>query len=256
MQGDLPLLIELQKKDLAVDAIQRDADALGPQIQSIQKKIDGLKNTIKTSKEQLTQYQLKKKQLELDVDAKEKLVQKHNSELNSLKSNDAYKSMMEEIKGAKEAVVKIEDEILAVMEGIDTEDKKVKEAEKTAKAQEGTLLAQIKTIESERAALLEKAQTQKAQRDEFAKTLPRPLLERYDVIREKGDGVAIVPMENATCGGCNMKMSPAKANDVKKAKDMVLCDSCTRILYIPAAVVTEPIVPTPPEAVSPTTPTA
>jgi predicted nucleic acid-binding Zn-ribbon protein len=246
MQGDLPLLIELQKKDLAIDAIQQDAASRGPLIQSIQKKIDTLKTSIKSSKENLTQFQLKKKQLELDVEAKEKLVQKHNSELNSLKSNDAYKAMIEEIKTAKDAVVKIEDEILIVMEGIDTEDKKVKEAEKTVKTQEGALLSQIKSLEAEQAALLDQAKQKKAERDEFAKTLPTPLLERYDVIREKGDGIAIVPMENSTCGGCNMKMSPAKANDVKKAKDMVLCDSCTRILYIPAPVDAPVTVPTAP----------
>jgi predicted nucleic acid-binding Zn-ribbon protein len=234
MQGDLSFLIELQQKDLAVDAIEQDAASRGPLIQDVQKKIDGLKAALKTSKEKLTQYQLKKKQLELDADAKEKLVQKHNSELNSLKSNDAYKAMMDEIKAAKEAVVKIEDEILVVMENIDAEDKKSKEADKTSKADEGALLSKIKSLESEKSALLEKAQQAKAARDEYAKTVPEKLLARYDVIREKSEGIAIVPMINSTCTGCNMKMSPHKANDVKKAQEMVVCDNCSRILYIPA----------------------
>lgn len=245
MQGDLPFLIELQKKDLAVQALEQEAETRTPQIQEIQKKIDGLKSALKNSKEKLTQYQLRKKQLELDADAKEKLVQKHQSELNSLKSNDAYKTMLDEIKAAKDAVVKIEDEILVVMEGIDSEDKKSKEADRTAKAEEGTLTAKIKALEAEKAAVLEQAKQKKAERDEYAKTVPPALLAKYDVILEKGDGIAIVPMENSTCGGCNMKMSPAKANDVKKAKDMVLCDNCSRILYVPAAAPTEATAPTP-----------
>ncbi len=252
MQGDLSFLIELQQKDLAVDALEQDAAARGPQIQDIQKKIDGLKSTLKNSKEQLSQYQLKKKQLELDAETKEKLVQKHQNELNSLKSNDAYKAMIEEIKTAKDAVVKIEDEILVVMERIDAEEKKFKEADKTAKAEEGTLAAKIKSLEAEKAVLLEQAKQKKSERDEYAKTVPPKLLERYDVIREKSDGVAIVPMINSTCTGCNMKMSPHKANDVKKAKDMVLCDSCSRILYMPVeAAAATPVA----ETVPPTTPT-
>jgi predicted nucleic acid-binding Zn-ribbon protein len=243
MQGDLSFLIELQQKDLAVDAASTDALGRDAQIQTLQKKIDALKSTLKTSKEKLLQYQLKKKQLEADADAKEKLVQKHQSELNSLKSNDAYKAMMDEIKGAKDAVVKIEDEILVVMENIDAEDKKAKDADKTAKAEEGAILSQIKSLEADKNALLENARQKKAERDEYAKTVPAKLLTRYDVIREKSDGVAIVPMVNSTCTGCNMKMSPAKANDVKKAQAMILCDNCTRILYAPA-----------PEAVLPSTP--
>src|SRR5581483_9914210 len=108
MQNDLSFLIELQQKDLSVDAAMGEASDRDPQIQALQKKIDTLKSTLKTSKEKLAQFQLKKKQLEGDADAKEKLVQKHQSELNSLKSNDAYKAMLDEIKAAKEAVVKIE----------------------------------------------------------------------------------------------------------------------------------------------------
>lgn len=235
MQGELSYLIELQQKDLGVDAIEREAQSRDPLIQEVQKKIDALKTNLKSSKEQLSQYQSKKKQLELDVDAKEKLVQKHQSELNSLKSNDAYKAMLEEIKTAKNAVVKIEDEILVVMEKIDAEDKKMKEADKAAKTEEGSLTSKIKSMEAEKAVLLDQAKQKKAERDEYAKTIPSALLSQYEMIREKSDGVAIVPMEHNTCGGCNMKMSPAKANDVTKAKNMVLCDNCTRILYVPVA---------------------
>ncbi len=234
MTTDLSFLIELQKHDAAVDEARAKAETLTPLIQKKNHQIETLKADLKGAKDALSKHQVKKKQLELDAEAQEKLVQKHQSELNSLKSNDAYKAMLGEIQAAKDAVVKIEDQILDLMAEVDADDKKYKELEKKFKTDEAAVKSEIQNLESEKSALLADAKKREEDRNAFAASVPPALLSQYELIREKGGGLAIVPMINSTCGGCHMSLTQAKANDVRKAKSMVLCDSCSRILYLPA----------------------
>ncbi|MCG3203522.1 MAG: hypothetical protein KCHDKBKB_00192 [Elusimicrobia bacterium] len=232
MQGELSFLIELQKFDGAIDDLQQKSDELLPLIQNKNKQIEKLKADLKFTKEALSHHQLKKKQLEADAEAQEKLIQKHNSELNSLKSNDAYKAMLGEIQAAKQKVVKIEDEILSLMEAVEIDDKKYKELEKKFKSDEATIRSEIQSLESQKENLSSEVKKKKEERSQYATTVPPTLLGQYEAIREKRGSLAIVPMVNSSCSGCNMGLTQSKANEIRKAKSMVLCDSCSRILYV------------------------
>lgn len=241
MPDDLSFLIKLQQHDSAIDELKEKAEAFSPLIQAKNKQLDTLKSDLKSAKDALSQHQLKKKQLEGEAEAQEKLVQKHNSELNSLKSNDAYKAMLVEIKTAKDAVVKIEDEILVLMEAVEADEKKYRELEKKFKSDEASTKMEIQNLESQQSAVLAQVKQKEEERNTFAQTVPAPLLSQYNAIREQRGGLAIVPMVNSSCGGCRMALTPAKANEVKKAKSMVLCDSCIRILYLPQEEVAPPV---------------
>jgi len=244
MLEQLSSLIELQRHDSAVDDLQTKVNAFDPRIAKKTAELDSLRTSLKSSKDSLTANTLKKKQLEGQVDEQQKLVQKHNAELNSLKSNDAYKAMLSEIQAAKKAVTDIEDQILVVMEAIEADDRKFKEAEKKFKSDESVLKADVQRLESEKAAALEVVSARKAERDAFAKTLPAASVTQYETVRKRG-GEAIVPMINNSCGGCHLALTQNKINEVKKAKAAVYCESCSRIIYFPAPTVAAPAAPAP-----------
>lgn len=234
MQNEMSLLIDLQKIDSAVDELARKADEFTPLIQAKNAEIETLKKSAASAKEKLTGHQKKKKQLEVDAEAQDQLIRKHQNELAALKSNEAYKAMLSEIDAAKAAKVKIEDEILVVMEALEADDRESKEIEKKFKAEEAGLRAQAQELEGKKSAAEAAVQTKKTERDAFAATIPAHSREQYDALRERKGGLAIVPLINGNnCGGCQMRIPPAKANDVKKAKAMILCDVCSRILYWP-----------------------
>ncbi len=236
MLEQISSIITLQQHDVEVDELAKKASAFDSLIKKKSLAADALKTDLKSAKDKLTAAQLKKKELEGEAEAKQKLVQKHQSELNSLKSNDAYKAMLSEIEGAKAAVVQIEDQILVAMETIDTADKTFKENEKKLKSDEAALKAEVSALEGQKAAAGAAAAQRKEARDAFAKAIPAAILARYDTIRAKRDGIAIVAMINNSCAGCHMTLPPHTVNDVKTAKAVVICESCNRILYNPAPV--------------------
>ena len=55
---------------------------------------------------------------------------------------------------------------------------------------------------------------------------------RYEKLLDHKEGVAIVPIENNSCGGCFMNVTPQMINAVKMNEEVVVCETCSRILYI------------------------
>jgi len=233
MSGDLAFILELQKHDSALDEMVENVNALAEKIKANNDQISSLKNRLTSAKDTLKALQAKKKAWELEASSKEELIQKHQKELNSLKSNDAYKAMLGEIDAAKGALTKFEDDILETMESIENGEKDLKEKEQTVKADEGVIKGAIQKLESEKTQIQNVEKTKREEREKFAQTVPEKVRSYYQSLREKRAGVAIVPVINNTCSGCGMNLTQNQIVDIKKAKKMVLCESCSRILYFP-----------------------
>src|SRR5258706_5120570 len=234
-EGELSLLIKLQSFDSALEELAVKAEDVNASILGKNKSLDQLKAGAKAFKEKAAALLLKKKQLEGEAENQEKLVKKHQAELNSLKSNDAYKAMLGEIEAAKKAQYKIEDYILMAMESLEQTEKDLKNHETQMKIDEAKIKSEIQNLESQKNSLLEESKKKKEERDAFASTVPAPLLNQYESIRRNKGNIAIVPMMNNACSGCRMNLTQNKMIEIKKAKNMVLCDSCSRILYLPPA---------------------
>lgn len=185
------------------------------------------------SKKALVDAQLNRKNLELEIDAKDTAVRKHSGELNNVKSNDAYKALTSEIESAKKEKVLLEDQVLVLMEDIESLQKSAKAADAEAQKVRGELDQLTRALDAEEAELRAKAAEKKAQRDSFFLGLPGDVRSRYEAIQRGRPGfVAVVPVKNMVCGGCRTGLTPNLVNQVMKGKEIVTCDSCSRILYI------------------------
>jgi hypothetical protein len=110
------------------------------------------------------------------------------------------------------ALIEKEKEILAKEEEVF----EVKKAEVEAELKE--LEDQLKKVNDIRASLLE--------------GVDKGLLARYERILENKDGLAVVPIVGENCGGCFLNLPPQTINEVAKKKEIILCEICSRIMYI------------------------
>jgi len=57
------------------------------------------------------------------------------------------------------------------------------------------------------------------------------LLTSYDRIRNNyRNGLAVVPVERDSCGGCYNAIPPQKQSEIKQRKKIIVCENCGRIL--------------------------
>jgi predicted nucleic acid-binding Zn-ribbon protein len=69
-----------------------------------------------------------------------------------------------------------------------------------------------------------------ASRKRLAGKLPKNVLNRYDVIRQRR-GVAIALTQNGTCQACHMSLPPQLFQRILRDEALELCPNCQRILY-------------------------
>jgi|GEM_PF-1029443 hypothetical protein len=124
-----------------------------------------------------------------------------------------------------------EEKVLIAME---TVAQSVKQAQK----REAFLLAVAAKYKKVRAAykeqsttFLEQIKTYEAQRKERVKDVPTPLLEKYDTIRSRRDGVGVVVMlDSGACGGCYTVLSKGLATAIRAGETIEVCEHCGRFL--------------------------
>jgi predicted nucleic acid-binding Zn-ribbon protein len=70
------------------------------------------------------------------------------------------------------------------------------------------------------------------EREKIIKEIPASLLKRYDALRERRQGVAVVEAKAGSCLGCYMGLPPQMYNNLLKVSELVTCPHCQRVLFV------------------------
>src|SRR3989442_252276 len=132
---------------------------------------------------------------------------------------------------AKEAIVKLEDQQLELMEQAETTQKRLsaaailaEDAKRLADKQLTDLGGRDENLQKELAAL-------EADRDQLASAVDESVLPRYERLRKsKGENV-VVGVAHGVCGGCHMKLQRQVIVTCQGNQEIVTCPNCGRILY-------------------------
>lgn len=232
MNEQLKRLIELQEVDLLLDRIQNEMDYIPREIDRLKGEFEESQALLNELKKKVTELQIDRRNKELELKTKEEELKKHQSELFSVKTNEAYTALLKEIEGGKKLKNDIEDTVLAVMEQEDAllNEEKIKKEELAKNKEEVT--KQQRELEDKLQRLKQNLQEVQTEQKEKIANINAEIFRRYQKIREKKDGVAVVPVTEGFCGGCSIALPPQLINDVLKGEDLVACRNCLRILYL------------------------
>jgi len=226
-------LVAVQEQDAILDALQKEMDRVPREIAALQAGLETAQAKLAEAKARIIGCEKKKKEKELELAVKEEAIRKHTMELNQVKTNDAFKALQHQIDEAKASGSQLETEILEIMEGIDGGRKEEKSAAAALKSAQDKAKGEIGALEKELAELKAKHDTRKVVRDEAAALVPPDMLRIYSHARMRGKPDAIVPVDGGNCSACRINLAPQMIVEVTKAKALVVCESCQRILYKP-----------------------
>ncbi len=230
LKETLEQLYQLQQKDVKIFASQKDIDEMPKIIEKKQKTLETVNADFETKKAQYVKLNSLKKEKEALLDSKEAAIAKHTADLNTIKSNDMYKTCLLEIEKAKADKSVIEDEILKLMDDIAQEQEKLKVYEREAKEKQAEINKEIEEAKNKIEQAKANIEQIKKDRDEFAKGIDANILSQYERIRESRDGQGVAVIIGESCGGCNVMLRPQLIVQATKCKELVYCDNCSRIL--------------------------
>ena len=232
VEEQIGYLKKLQAVDGDIFRLRRDRASKPKLIEDLEARRNDEQAAVRGIEEKIKANQVKRKQRELDLQAKEDGVKKLQVQLYQLKTNKEYQTMQQEIEGHKADKSRVEDDILVLMEEADTLNRDLAKERALFADAEKHLNEDKKVIEDEIAALDKRIAELEAERAAAAAQVDKKVLAHYEKVLSGRDGVAIVAVKDNACQGCFMNLPPQMINEIKMNDKVITCESCARILYI------------------------
>jgi uncharacterized protein len=226
------VLADLKRVDEKIVRLQNDIEKIPIEVQKLQSALDTRRLEYEKVKSVFDSAEKKLRQNESDLKEREDKLHKAEGKMMEVKTNEEYQAALKENDSQKKEQSGLEEQVLGLMNQLDEQKSKVKEAEKEFKAYETTVTGEQKHLEGERLKLVNLLEEQLHARNTMSAQLAPDTRAIYQRIVARIKGVPVVFVENCMCLGCHMKMRPQLFNEVLGYKAIHRCPSCGKILII------------------------
>lgn len=225
-------IIELQKIDGEIYKLKVELKEKPAILTQLQEEFELHKGTLLALEEKSKSVQVGRKEKELELKSKEDEIAKANAQLSQIKTNKEYTAKIAEIEHIKADQSVIEEKILMSFDESERINKDIELEKAKVGEQEKNYLAKKKEAEEDVRVIEDRIKVLDAQRMQAVTGVEPEFLNRYSKILQHKEGVAIVPVQGNTCGGCYMNVTPQQLNMIRMNEKLVECEMCSRILYL------------------------
>jgi len=234
-------LLVLQDRDRKIMRIEAELANLGPERASLEARSKQTQGALDAAKLKAKQIESDRKKLELDVEAKKSQIEKYSLQQFQTKKNEEYRALAHEIEMCKEAIVKLEDEQIVLMENAEVAGREVAEASRIT-------VAAVKDVELAKSALADKEvrlkkelQDLKSDYARIEQAVEEGVRDRYIRLRKQRGASTVVGIDRGNCGGCHMKLPMQEILSCQAQQEIVACPNCSRIIYFTREMEMEPV---------------
>lgn len=232
MNTDIQLLINLQSVDLKIAAFKGEIDAVPGEIEELRQAFLKAQKDLQDLLEEMDQDEQKRKSLERTVEDEKEALAKSRLKIPEVKTNKEYTALLSEIENMEKAIYDTEDEILNLMELTEEKATLKKETEEVVKRENEHFNKLKDQKEKELAEFSSGLEVETAKREQVADGIKRPLLEKYERLKQARNGVAVMNVVESVCQGCHMTIPPQVVAEIMTGEDVINCEHCNRILFI------------------------
>lgn len=231
MKEQLLLLIGLQESDSELIQITARRKDLPEKIKMLDANFLSFKEATEKNKRNYDELKLRHTENEGKIKKINDGVVKTKERLLEVKNNKEYQAMLKEIETAESSRGKVEAEIILLLDELDKLDALVKKDQAIIDEQRRNYEEQKKNIEDELNSLDAEAGKWDKKREEYRSAIPADLLAKYDKIRGRSRGIAVISVWKGICNGCHMNLPPQLYNELQKSVELIICPNCNRIIY-------------------------
>lgn len=229
-------LLELQTTDTAIRQLRYRRENLDEQraLDGQNELLDRLNTDHMASRDELVALDRQQKRLENDINTVDSRRKAEEARMYSgvIASEREVQAIRSELTTLKRRKQNLEDELLEVME----RQEELTSTVQTLETRRTEVQAQIPTLEQARDAAASDIDSEltvrHAAREDLAKQLPADLVRRYDELRSRKNGVAVVELHDGTCQGCFLELTPGELEEGRELgiHGLVRCAQCGRLL--------------------------
>lgn len=233
MKEQIKVLVKLQHLDTETVRIKSTLKDVSKKLENLDSSLKEIEQTIKDQESVLNELTKEYRDYESDVKMNLAKNKKSQERLRSVKTNKEYQSMLKEIEDVNSKNSSIEDKMIECLERMD-------ETEEIIAKKKDEYLLFSDRIKSEKENIEREAGINKKKLDELdmdrknvSGLIDSQLFKKYLVIREQQQGgLAVVPVKDAVCHGCNVNLPPQLYNELFRYDSLKFCPNCHRVIYL------------------------
>lgn len=240
MRDKLLALAALQKVDLDIAALKKNAEAYPREMAELEKQLATAKAAVDAERNRLEQLEAQKRTLEETITEERDKVKKWEARLSEQRSTREYSALAREIDIAKKGQLTMSEEVqelgrqgLVQRELVKTKEADFGTATKSLVERIDGLRGKLADVEAQVKAIDEK-------RAEAARAVDSTLLRQYDVVRKKRMPAMVPVTAPGTCSGCRMNIPPQRFNTLVASRGLDTCPACSRMIYAAETLETPP----------------
>ncbi len=230
MSEQLPVLAELQRKDIELTKFLEARRAIPAAVEEKDRGLEEAKNELAEKEKDQGALALKRRTSEKDLEAIDKKIKDKEAQLIRVTNNKEYQALLSEIESSKEALSRKEGELLRLME---QEESLARELER-GRDDFKPVLEEVESAKKELRAELQRNEelipVLERERESIAARLSPDLRALYERIFNGKSGLAVVPVRKGACGGCFTAFPPQFINEVRRKDRLQICENCGRIV--------------------------
>ena len=231
MKENIKRLKALQEVDLEISKIESKIAAGSDELGSRKESIDKHKADIAENELKLEEGEVRRRELEGEVEDTLLMIKDRQNKLMKVQTNREYQSILKEIDDAKAANRLRDDELVRLLEQAEFLDKKKEEQLALCEEEEAQYNEDSARLEEESAVLNQNMAKFQKSRTTKVKKVKVALLRKYEQIRAKRNGLAMVGVNKGVCHGCYMNVPPQLYNELLREEQLHACPACNRLLY-------------------------
>ncbi|MBY0535453.1 MAG: hypothetical protein K2P88_06330 [Chitinophagaceae bacterium] len=231
VEEKLSSVVALQKIESKIDEIQILKGELPMEVSDLEDEIQGLharQTRIEEEINGIQEFIAQKKNLIKEAEA---LVKKYEKQSENVKNSREFEAINKEMEMQQLEMKLAEKHIKDANEEIADKVVVLEKAKKNLAVKEGVLGTKKGELEKIIAST-EKEEKHFAELSaEASKKVDERLLTSFNRIRKNyRNGLAVVPVERDSCGGCFNAIPPQRQSEIRQRKKIIVCENCGRVL--------------------------
>lgn len=227
----LSQLIELQAIDMEIDridqAIKAEQNGLDERITALAKR-EALINELQ---EKIVAQQKETRNLEGDMADRMDHVRERQSKMMQVQTGREQTALLKEIEDAKKSAKENEEKVVALMESIEQLTARITEEKNLLKGEKELVAEETEKVRVSIEEINKGKRDKDLRRGEQAAKIKSGTLRKYDTLRQRRNGLAVVNVVDGVCQGCFMAIPPQLFNQLLRGDQLFECPTCQRMIF-------------------------
>ena len=240
MGAMLDALLALQNIELQIVDIRRQLAARERGVRQQAAKLKAADDLLAAEREELRRTQIQMDEVDVELKSRGTHIAKLRENLNTVRTNKEYAAVLSQLNNEKADVTRLESRAFELLAAVEARKKTLAERQEVVQQETQRLAALESQVVQAQDSFTDRLANLERQRADAEQRLDSKALELFNRISERYEGevmgkvVQVHPRrQEFLCEGCNMSLAAERANALMTRDELITCDNCGRILFMP-----------------------